>query len=288
MSLIVNMACGLANRMFQYAYYLYLREQGYDAFTDAYDGGRLAHEDVAWDRIFPNASLRQCGALLPLLYGGGNDVASRFRRRFMPWATKVLQMPTAFSVELPTRRDQYIIGVFQSAAMVEGMAAKVRSAFTFAPLEGAENKALAAEMEQVQSVAIHVRKAKDYQSRIWYQDTCPVEYYQKAVAYMRERLTNPRFYVFTDNVAWVRENLQGFDYTLVEGNPASGWGQHFDMLLMSLCHHNILSNSTYSWWAAWLNAHQDKQVVLPNVWFNPKSCDDYTSQPVACEGWKRM
>lgn len=286
--IIVNMACGLANRMFQYAYYLHLREQGYDAYTDAYAGGRLAHEDVAWGRIFPHAALRQSGRLRPVLYGGGNDVVSRFRRRFLPGTTRVLQMPTAFSVELPTRRDQYIIGVFQSAAMVEGLGDKVRRAFKFAPLEGEGNQALAAEMEQCQSVAIHVRKAKDYQSRIWYQDTCPASYYQEAVAYMQERLSAPRFYVFTDNAEWVKEHLQGFAYTLVEGNPSAGWGQHFDMQLMSLCHHNILSNSTYSWWAAWLNAHADKQVVLPRVWFNPKSCDDYTSRSVTCGGWMAM
>lgn len=283
--LIVNMACGLANRMFQYAYYLHLVEQGYDAYTDAYEGGRLAHERVAWNRVFPHARLRESGRLRPFLYGGGSDVLSRFRRRVLPCTTRVLQMPTAFSVEPPTSDAQYVIGVFQSAAMVEAITPKVRRAFEFAPLEGQANLALAREMEACQSVAIHVRKASDYQRRVWYQDTCPVDYYQRAVDYMRSRLNNPHFYVFTDNVEWVRDNLAGFPYTLVAGNPSSGWGQHFDMQLMSLCHHNILSNSTYSWWGAWLNAHEDKQVVLPTTWFNPNSCADHTSRPVQCEGW---
>lgn len=286
--IIVNLACGLANRMFQYAYFLYLREQGYDAYTDAYSGGRLAHEQVAWNRIFPEAALRESGRLKPFLYGGGNDLVSRLRRRVLPFTTKVMQMPTAFSVAKPSSQSQYIIGVFQSAVMVESMGDKLCRAFTFAPLEGARNLALAEEMERVNSVAIHVRKAKDYQSRIWYQHTCPEAYYMRAVNYMREHVANPRFYVFTDNVEWVAEHLQGFDYTLVEGNPSSGWGQHFDMQLMSLCHHHILSNSTYSWWAAWLNGHDDKQVVIPDVWFNPDSCEDCSSKRVACEGWIRM
>ena len=84
---------------------------------------------------------------------------------------------------------------------------------------------------------------------------------------------------------WVKENFNDFDYTLVEGNPIAGYGSHYDMQLMSLCRHNILSNSTYSWWGAFLNRNPDKTVVLPDIWFNPESCQEYTSKPVRCEGW---
>lgn len=285
MKATVNLACGLANRMFQYAYFLYLKEKGYDAYTDAYSGGRLAHEQVEWNRIFPAAELRQVGGWQSFLAGGGNDIVSRLRRRFWPSSTRVLQMPTAFSVEEPSREAQYIIGVFQNAAMVESIRPAVERAFSFAPFADERNRTLALEMQQTESVAIHVRKAADYQSRVWYQHTCPVTYYEKAVAHMQQHLDNPHFYVFTDNKEWVREHLTGFSYTLVEGNPSSGWGQHFDMQLMSLCRHNILSNSTYSWWAAWLNHHAQKQVIIPEVWFNPESTENYTSAPVLCEGW---
>lgn len=76
-----------------------------------------------------------------------------------------------------------------------------------------------------------------------------------------DKVAVPKFYVFTDNPDWVRENFKDIEYTLVEGNPASGWGSHFDMQLMSVCKHNIISNSTYSWWSAFLNAHPQKIVV---------------------------
>lgn len=145
--------------------------------------------------------------------------------------------------------SQYIIGVFLNAVIIEAVDDEVKKVF-FLPFTDEMNLLIEKEIEGCESVAIHVRKGKDYQSRIWYQNTCSMEYYRKAVALMKKKLKNPRFYVFTDNTEWVNENFQGIDYTLVNGNPADGYGSHFDMQLMSLCKHNIISNSTYSWWSA--------------------------------------
>lgn len=82
---------------------------------------------------------------------------------------------------------------------------------------------------------------------------------------MKEKLQHPKFYVFTDNVDWVKENFQEIEYTLLKGNPADGYGNHFDMQLMSLCKHNIISNSTYSWWSAFLNQNPGKVVIAPEI-----------------------
>ena len=94
--------------------------------------------------------------------------------------------------------------------------------------------------------------------------------------------------MFCDNKQWVKDNFGWLDYTLVDGNPGVGYGCHFDIQLMSQCRHNIISNSTYSWWGAYLNSHDDKIVILPKVWFNPSSCEDYTSEPLACKGWIQL
>ena len=122
-------------------------------------------------------------------------------------------------------------------------------------------------------------------SRCWYQNTCPVDYYRNAVDYMKKNVDSPKFFVFADNPQWVKENFSWLDYTLVDWNPSAGPGSHLDMQLMSLCHHNIISNSTYSWWSAFLNENPDKVVVLPRQWFNPSSCEQSTSEPVQCPGW---
>lgn len=287
MKVVVNMACGLANRMFQYAYYLYLKQLGYDVCVDFYRTAHLPHENVEWEHIFPKADLPQASFWKVQCLGGGSDMLSKFRRRYLSFTHKVIQMPTAFDVQIPVEKsgDQYIMGVFQNAKMADVVKEEVQTVFTFVPFEDGRNAEMMREMRNVESVAIHVRKGPDYASRIWYQNTCPIKYYVDAVKLMQEKLECPRFYVFTDNPDWVKKNLRGFEYTLVEGNPQSGWGSHFDMQLMSYCKHNIISNSTYAWWSAFLNKNINKIVVCPNVWFNPQSCEDYTSNKILCEGW---
>lgn len=290
MRVIVNMACGLANRMFQYSYYLYLRQAGYDACVDYYRTAKLKHEHVRWNEIFPHAPICQAAAWEVLRTGGGADLLSKIRRRYLGKTCRILFMPSAFDALLPRKDERgggplYVNGVFQNAGMVEQVREQVQAAFAFVPFTDKRNIRLQQEMQSCQSVAIHVRKGNDYRTRPWYAGTCPAEYYRKAVALLRERLGEPRFYVFTDNPDWVRANFSDFAYTLVDGNPTSGPGSHFDMQLMSSCRHNIISNSTYSWWGAFLNPHPGKSVVLPAVWFNPESCEEYTSGRVCGNGW---
>lgn len=287
MKIIVNMACGLANRMFQYSYYLFLKHQGYHVQVDFYHSAKLAHEKVAWNDIFPKAKIERASSWDVLRLGGGADFLSKIRRKYFSFLTSVVNMPTAFDANLPvaSKKSQYIMGVFQNAKMVETVEQDVKRCFTFRPFTDERNQKLEREMAVCESVAIHVRKGKDYAERVWYQNTCLVEYYHKAIQLISEKVNHPKFYVFTDNPEWVKEHFKDFDYTLVEGNPASGWGSHFDMQLMSLCKHNIISNSTYSWWSAFLNAYPDKIVVVPKVWFNPDSCVEFTSERILCKDW---
>lgn len=221
------------------------------------------------------------------LWGGGADLCSKVRRRYFPSSTNVRTTTGAFDASLPanTARNEYIIGVFLNASIVEAIDDEIKKCFTFLPFTDEMNLRLEKEIEECESVAVHVRKGKDYQSRIWYQNTCSMEYYRKAILQMKEKLQHPKFYVFTDNVDWVRKNFQEIEYTLVEGNPADGYGCHFDMQLMSLCKHNIISNSTYSWWSAFLNRNPEKVVIAPEIWFNPDSCDEFRSDRALCKGW---
>lgn len=287
MEVIVNMACGLANRMFQYCYYLFLKHHGYRVQVDFYRSANLTHEKVAWNDIFPKARIDQASSWDVLKLGGGPDLLSKIRRKYLPFLSGVVNMPTAFDADLPVsnKKSQYIIGVFQNAKMIEEVEQDVKRCFIFRPFTDKRNQELEKEMATCNSVAIHVRKGKDYSQRVWYQNTCPVEYYQKAILLILEKINCPKFYVFTDNPTWVKEHFKDFSYTLVEGNPISGWGSHFDMQLMSVCKHNIISNSTYSWWSAFLNAHSEKIVVAPTVWFNPESCAEFTSQRILYKDW---
>lgn len=265
------MAGGLANRMFQYCMSLYLRRKGYEVYVDNnYKATKWKMEDIDWERIFPNAKILQASNSLIFNYGGGYDCFSKIRRHYLSFTASVYEMPNAFYIpsEEDLERSQYLIGIYQSAEMIDEIKDLVVTDFIFSKFTDKSNSDLEREMRGCNSVAIHVRKGKDYLIRPNYLGTCPMEYYLQAIEYLRKFVKNPRFYVFTDNQEWVKTNFKGIDYHLVDNNPSIGWGNHFDMQLMSCCKHNIIANSTYSWWGAYLNENPEKIVIGPKYWFN--------------------
>ena len=287
---IIRMSAGLANRMLQYTHAEYLNKLGYDVYADNnYQGKKLPHENFEWNRIFPNATLRQAPNSLIFKYGGSYSTIDKIRRHYLPFLSSVWISENAVSIptEEELKKFNYFTGVYQNAGIAEAVENEVKGLFHSSDFEvGSKNAELAMNMRSENSVAIHLRKGKDYMKNEAFANTCPLEYYLKAVDIIKDRVEDPVFYVFTDNPDWVKENLKGIDYTLVEGNPAIGWGNHFDMQLMSYCKHNIIANSTYSWWGAFLNDNPDKIVIDPKYWFNP-NLNKYNNieNKTACEGW---
>lgn len=117
-------------------------------------------------------------------------------------------------------------------------------------------------------VSIHVRRG-DYlliQNKTVH-GLCGITYYEKAMNYIIDRLRDPVFFVFSDDIQWCKLNIKGVDSNIiyVDNSYASG---PIDIFLMSKCHHNIIANSSFSWWGAWLNNNPQKMVIAPNKWFN--------------------
>jgi hypothetical protein len=99
--------------------------------------------------------------------------------------------------------------------------------------------------------------------------------------YIQSKIESLQYYVFTDDKEWVRENFQLDNAVYVQHNTGRNSWQ--DMYLMSRCKHNIIANSSFSWWGAWLNTHPDKIVVAPKKWWRLFENDD-----VVPEIWVRM
>ncbi len=119
------------------------------------------------------------------------------------------------------------------------------------------------------AVSLHVRRGNfvsvDRVNAV--HGTASLNYYQKAVEYIVEQCnTTPTFYVFSDDVAWAKQNIV-LNYTTVFIDANDAKTDYEDLRLMSACNHNILANSTFSWWGAWLNTNPSKIVVAPKQWF---------------------
>lgn len=116
------------------------------------------------------------------------------------------------------------------------------------------------------SVFIHVRRG-DYTNvgTAAFHGNLSMDYYEKAIAYVRQRINNPRFYVFSDDPSWC---MQNFQFPVIS---TENFQQHEDLYLMSHAWHGIGANSTFSWFANWLGDYPNRVVVMPQRWFsNPE------------------
>jgi len=114
------------------------------------------------------------------------------------------------------------------------------------------------------SVAVHVRR-KDYLHLPAFQ-VCDGAYYQESMRKLRARLTDARFFIFSDDPEWCRNEFKEADQEMVDSGRHSANPLH-DLHLMSLASHHIIANSSYSWWAAWLANKSDQQVLMPDRWY---------------------
>jgi hypothetical protein len=123
-------------------------------------------------------------------------------------------------------------------------------------------------VEYKESISIHVRRG-DYlldEHKNMYADICSFEYYRKAISIVNNHLVSPLFVIFSDDIKWVKEMMEIGNSIFVDWNVnADSWQ---DMFLMSKCKHNIIANSTFSWWAAWLNNNPQKIVISPKKFIN--------------------
>lgn len=164
--------------------------------------------------------------------------------------------------------SSYLYGYWQSEKYFKSIEKVIRDHFTFKkPLAG-KNLIAANQIDTINAISLHVRRG-DYvndskTSNIM--SVCDSDYYGQAVSYMANKVSNPVFYVFSDDMDWVRRSVR-IDYSCVYIDHNKGLDSYIDMQLMSLCKHHVIANSSFSWWGAWLNPRAEKIVIAPRVWF---------------------
>jgi hypothetical protein len=176
--------------------------------------------------------------------------------------------------------DHYLNGYWQSEKYFKQIETAIRAEVTLkTPLDGAANELLK-HIDSVHSVSIHVRRG-DYLtnkiSKVY--ELCDKEYYERALEKMLEKIPSAEFFIFSDDPAWVKANLPlPSSANVVSGNNLP---EHEELFLMAACKHQIIANSSFSWWGAWLNNNPNKIIIGPKVWFK-FSQDDQGIMP---ESW---
>jgi hypothetical protein len=167
--------------------------------------------------------------------------------------------------------DVYLEGYWQSEQYFKSYEDTIREDFTFKNPMGVLATELLATMQTQEAVCVNVRRG-DFVTNA-YHGAIGLEYYKAGEALIGDKVKQPHFYVFSDDVKWCEENLHfAFPTTYVSHDYA---GEKFrDYLqLMTNCKHFVIPNSSFGWWAAWLSRHANKIVVAPKQWFGEGSAN---------------
>lgn len=188
---------------------------------------------------------------------------------------------------LAIKTDCYLVGYWQSEKYFKDIEEIIRDDFRFISKNTAENAEITDKINLANSVSIHLRGMdfvkKDKIRKRHY--ICDHEYYKRCIDYIVTKLKDPIFFIFSDDIEWAQEFLKiELPHFFIKGNS---WNknQHEDLRMMSLCKHNIIANSSFSWWAAWLNENKQKIVLAPKRWVNDQIIDTKDLIP---EKWIKM
>ena len=189
---------------------------------------------------------------------------------------------------LNSRKYSLIDGYWQNEKYFSHLRNEIIDLFRF-PTLPTELSKIEEEVKQSNAVSLHFRRG-DYVSiekTNNYHGICSLDYYYRAMAILASYNTEYSYFVFSDDIEWVKSNLDCPNKKIVFIDRDIFKDNWNDLYLMSLCKHNIIANSSFSWWGAWLNNNPDKIVIAPINWFNDKTISSQTKDLIP-EKWLRI
>ena len=283
--IIVRITGGLGNQLFRYAFArcLAIKHQT-EVKLDLFD----FEKDNFRDYELQHFSIQASNALK-------KDLPYKRRRDLNKYLAHILDLlvpgPTIkyeenfhFITEVEDYPDNiYLDGYWQSFKYFNSIKNIIKTEFQVKSDLNFNAQKLLQEIRGNQSIAIHIRRG-DYVNHPIH-PTCSLQYYLKAIEIISQKITNPIIYIFSDDIEWVKKNLTlSLDHHYLEANKS--WE---DFKLMTECKHFIISNSTFSWWAAYLSSGDEKIVIAPEKWFNRTGkYVNYTTSDLLPETWIKL
>lgn len=262
---IVRLSGGIGNQLFQFCFAKYI--------------SFVTKEDIEFDiGTFVNNELRQIEILLlepnikifnnsRMIFSSYKGLKYRYKKllfRLIP-SNNYLNEDTFSISKIQQKKNNYLDGFWQTEYFINYL--NDNASFDLIP-----NAPLPVDLLEISdlinanlSVSIHIRRG-DYFSDLYRNiyGVCDIFYYEKAIRMINEKFPGCKIFVFSDDLNWVKNNIHfQSDVTYVENfdiNP------YWYIYLMSLCKHNIISNSSFSWWGAYLNKNPEKVVIAPQKW----------------------
>jgi len=219
---------------------------------------------------------------------------SRFINNLFPLDKKYVykEKSLLFDPSIFKPRDRiYLIGYWQSEKYFSNIEPIIRSEYSFKTLPANRNKEIAERILNDNSVGIHFRRLygvsgeKVIRKHKKVYGTPSVQYYKNAIRYLQEMYSDLIFFIFSDHIQWVKDNFRE-QLPLIFVDYNDNESSYEDLRLMSLCKHQIIANSSFSWWAAHLNRNKSKTIIAPKTWF----LDRYKNEnnDIIPESWIRM
>ncbi len=298
---IIQLAGGLGNQMFQYALYLQLKSLGREVKIEDVSGfaqdeqrkPALAPFGITYDRPTKKELERMLdSSALPW---------QRVRRRLFGRHKKAyFEGSKLFIPEVLTWEDVYLEGYWQSQRYFRDVEEQVRESFDtdrlIAYLQAAGlwsgSRQYLDDIDNTCSVSVHIRGG-DYltpENQALFGGICTEAYYIEGIRRMREMYPGCRFFLFTNDGSWARQQLAEerskgeeagesvgglfSDVRWIDLPPAKD-NDYAEFVLMSRCKHHILANSSFGWWASYLNRNPDKTILAPERWLNDVDCSDF-------------
>jgi hypothetical protein len=261
-----NLKGGLGNMMFQIAATL---SMAIDKGVDASFPNLMSQLININNDSFHNSKLKHSIEYLSLF--------DKLLTEQPPQGLKTYRYPFHYDSTIPEGNEFIIDGFFQSEKYFKKNEKKIKEILTVPKnvldVINIKYKLLL----ELKTTAIHVRRG-DYLKFPKHHPTQSVEYYKKSI----ELLNNTeKFIIFSDDIEWCKSNFIGDEYYFIENEK-----DYVELYLMSMCNNVITSNSSFSWWGAWLNNNTDKIIVGPNIWFGVNT--NYISKDILPKEWIKL
>lgn len=271
--LTINVIGGLGNQMFQIALCEAMRQKGIEAALDLSQIGDYI-KDRNWD---------YAGSVFNVKYPVNNINKLIWRLRFHLNKCYTEHEDGIFDRQVFSLKNKYLYGYWQSYKYFDFCPDSIRRIFTYPEDKlNSETKTIATQIKNTPtSISLHIRLGDYLQYPEIFGGICTEEYYDRAIAYFKEKYHEPKFFVFSNDKDYIKKYLNDSSFIVVDcNNDKNAWQ---DMYLMSQCNHNIIANSSFSWWGAYLNQNEEQEVVAPKKWLNT-----YEMKDICPNEWMRI